>query len=140
MILESLEVVVPEPLVMRDPVPHRAESFGDEAIPAFAAVPLLGHETGIEQNPEVLGDRRAAHLEVPRNRADGAVGLREQVEHVAPRGMADRAEHIGLAVRRYHATSIRKQILTRQVLPVAVLREMWVELDQWIRIPKSNPG
>lgn len=48
MILESLEVVVPELLVMRDPVPYRAESLGDEVVAAFAAVPLLRHETGLK--------------------------------------------------------------------------------------------
>jgi hypothetical protein len=74
MILETLERVVPELFVLRDPVPHRTELRGDEAIAPLSAVPLLRHETGIKQDAEVLGDSRSAHLEMSRNRIDGAVG------------------------------------------------------------------
>ena len=35
MLLKPLEVVIPEPLVVRDPVPHRTEPRGDEAIAAL---------------------------------------------------------------------------------------------------------
>jgi len=44
-------------------------------------MPLLGHETGIEQDSEVLRDGRPAHLEMSRKRVDGAGGLDEVVEH-----------------------------------------------------------
>jgi hypothetical protein len=94
---------------MRDPVAHRAESRGDEVVAAFAAVPLFGQETGIEQDAEVLGDRRPAHLEMSRNRARGAVGLGEEIEHPAPRWVADRPKNIWLAIRSgHHAASICK--------------------------------
>src|SRR5262245_43240249 len=86
--LKPLEVVIPQPLVVRDPVPYRAEPRGDEAIAALPAMPLLGHETGIEQDAEVLGDGRAAHLEMSGNRVHGAVGLDEEIEHPATRGIA----------------------------------------------------
>src|SRR5262249_21050770 len=69
MILESLEVVIPEPLVMRDPVPHRTEPRRDEAIAPLPAMPLLRHETGIKQDAEVLGAGWAAHLEMSRRDA-----------------------------------------------------------------------
>ncbi len=100
---------------MRDPVPYRAESFGDEVVAAFAAVPLLRHETSIKQDAEVLGDRRAAHLEMPRNRVDGVVGLDEEIEHPATRGMANCPKDIGLAIgSHYHAVNISKEKLTCQ--------------------------
>ena len=35
--LKTLEVVIPEPLVMRDPVPHRTEPREDEAIATMTA-------------------------------------------------------------------------------------------------------
>ena len=41
---------------MRDPVPHRTEPRGDEAIAALSAMPLLRQETRIKQDAEVLGD------------------------------------------------------------------------------------
>jgi hypothetical protein len=44
---KPLEAVIPEPLVVSDPVPHRTEPRGDEAIVALSAMPLLRHETGI---------------------------------------------------------------------------------------------
>jgi hypothetical protein len=72
MILDSLEVVIPGLLVMRDPDPHRTEPRGEEMIGPLSAMPLFRHETGIKQDAEVLGDRWAAHLRMPRNRVDGA--------------------------------------------------------------------
>jgi hypothetical protein len=84
-------------------------------VAAFAAVPLLGQETGIEQDAEVLGDRRAAHFEVCRNVADRAFGFGEQIQHLASRTMADRGEHIGLAIgSQNHDANMRKQSLTCQ--------------------------
>jgi hypothetical protein len=116
MLLKPLEMVIPELLVVRDPVPHRAEPRGDKAISPFSAVPLLSHETSIKQNAEVLGDGRAAHFEMSRNRVDRAVSLNEEIEHPATRGMADRTEHALLAIgSHYHAVTIRKINLTRQV-------------------------
>jgi hypothetical protein len=55
MLRKPLEVVVPEPLVVRDPVLHRTEPRGDKAIAALSAMPLLRHQTGIKQDAEVLG-------------------------------------------------------------------------------------
>ena len=108
-------MVVPEPLVMRDPVPHRTEPRGDEAIAPLSAMPLLRHETGIKQNAEVLGDGWAAHLEMSRKRVDGAGGLDEEVEHPAPCRMADCCEDVGLAIgSHHHAANIRMRLLTCQ--------------------------
>src|SRR5262245_6029119 len=101
---------------MRDPVPNWAESFGDETVAPLSAMPLLRHETGIEQDAEVLRDGRPAHLEMSRNRVDGAVGLDEEIEHPATRGMANCAIDILLAIESHnHAVTIRKQTLTCQV-------------------------
>ena len=100
---------------MRDPLAHRAESFGDEAVAAFAAMPPLGDETGIEQDTKVLGNGGTAHFEVRSNVVDRALGFGEQVQHLASRTMADRCEHIGLAIGSHdHAANIRKQLLTCQ--------------------------
>ena len=115
MILESLKVVIPEPLVMRDPVPHRTEPRGDEAIAPLSAMPPLGYETGIAQETKVLGDGGAAHFEVCSNVADRALGFSEQIQHLASRTMADRCEHIRLAIDSHdHGAIIRKQLLTCQ--------------------------
>src|SRR5262249_39621244 len=101
---------------MRDPIAHRAESFGDETVATLPAVSPLGYKSGIEQDAEVLRNGRPAHLEMSRNRVDGAVGLDQEIEHPATRGMADRSEHIGLAIgSHHHVAIIRKKTLTRQV-------------------------
>jgi hypothetical protein len=79
-------------------------------------MPLLRHQTGIKQDAKVLGDGRAAHLELSRNRLDGAVGLEEEIQHPATRGMANCAKDIRLALgNHHHVANIRKQTLTRQV-------------------------
>ena len=122
---------------MRDPVPHRAKSFGNKAVAAFSAMPLLGHETGIEQDAEVLGNRRSAHLEMPRNRVDGAVGRDEQIQHAASRGMTDGPKDILLAIRSpHHVPNIRKQQLTSQGqgTPLTPVRE-----DAATRLPGLGP-
>ena len=63
----------------------------------------------------MLGDGRATHLEISRKRIDGAVGLDEEVEHPATRGMADCCEDVGLAIGNHHqAANIRKRLLTCQ--------------------------
>ena len=116
MILESLEVVIPEPLVVRDPVPDRTEPRGDEAIAALSAMPLLRHETGIKQDAKVLGHGWAAHLEMCRNRVDGAVALDEEIEHPATCGMANCPKDIRVAIEsHYHPANIGKQTLSCQV-------------------------
>ena len=113
-----MEMVVPEPLVMRDPVPHRAEPRGDEAIAPLSAVPLLRHKTGIKQDAEVLGDGWAAHLEMSRHRVDRAVGLEEEIEHPATRRMADCCEDVGLSIGNHHyVASMRKRLLRCQAVP-----------------------
>ena len=55
-----MEVVIPEPLVMRDPVPHRTEPRRDEMIAPLSSMPLLRHETGIEQDDDTETVRRLA--------------------------------------------------------------------------------
>src|SRR5262245_39064982 len=108
MFLELLEVVIPEPLVMCDPVPHRTEPRGDKMIAPLSAMPLLCHETGIKQDAEMLRDGWAAHLEMARNRADGAVGLDKEIQHPTPRGMADCPKNILRAIAcHHHAANMR---------------------------------
>ena len=79
-------------------------------------MPPLRHETGIKQDAEVPGDGRAAHPEMSRNRVHGAVGLDEEIEHPATRGMANCPKDIRLAIGRHHrAVNIRKETITCQV-------------------------
>src|SRR5258707_15485950 len=101
MLLKALQAVIPEPLIKPDPVPHRAESFGDNAVAPFAPVALLGQETSIEQDAEVLGDGRAAHFKMRGDVVDRAFGVGEQIQHLPSRTMTDRCEHIGLVIG-YH--------------------------------------
>jgi len=114
--LKTLETVVPEPLVMCDPFPHRSEPRGDEMITALSAIPLLRHKTGVKQDAEVLGNSRATHLEMSCDRVDRTVGLGEEIEHPPTRGMANGPKDVWLAIgSHYHVANIRKKNLTRQV-------------------------
>src|SRR5262249_33866094 len=93
---------------------HRTEPREDEAIAPLSAMPLLRHETGIQQDAQVLGDGWAANLELSRNRVDGTVGLDKEIEHPAPRGTASCPKDIRLTIgSHHHAVHIRKQTLTR---------------------------
>src|SRR5205085_11798398 len=100
---------VPKPPVMREPIAHGAEPLGYEAVAALAAMALLGHQARVQQDAEVLRDGGSAHLEMSADRVDRAVGLRDEIEHPSPRGMADRIEYISVAMGcRHHAGNIRK--------------------------------
>jgi hypothetical protein len=82
----------------------------------------------------VLGDGGAAHFEVCSNVADRALGFGEQIQHLASRRMADRCEHIGLAIgSHHHVAIIRKQLLTcqAQVYPLSESNAMTVEAE-WL--------
>jgi hypothetical protein len=92
---------------MRDPVSHRTEPRGDQAMAPRSTMPLLRYETGIKQDAEVLRDGWAAHLEMSRNRVDGAVSLDEEIEHPATGGMANRPKDIRLRLgSNHHALNI----------------------------------
>src|SRR5262249_50246219 len=98
---------------MRDPVAHRTQPRRDEAIAPLSAMPLLRHKTGVKQDAQVLGYGWAAHLEMSRNRVDGAVGLDKEIEHPATRGMANCPKDTRFAIgSHHHAVNIRKQTLT----------------------------
>jgi hypothetical protein len=65
-------------------------------------MPLLGHETGIEQDAQMLRNGRAAHGEVPRKRVDRAVGLDQEIEHPPPRGVANGPKDVRLGIGKHH--------------------------------------
>jgi hypothetical protein len=106
--LKTLEPVIPESLVLSEPAPNRAELLGDEVVASLAAVPLLGYEASTEQDAKVLRDSRTTHPEMRRYCFDGVVGLREQVEHQPPRGVADCREYIRFFSGCHHAAMIGK--------------------------------
>lgn len=100
--MKTLEAVVPKLLVIRNPISHRTESVGDEVVVAFAAVPLLADETGIEQDAKVLGNGRSAHLEMAGNGVDRAIGLEQEIENPAARGMPNSGKDICLTITNCH--------------------------------------
>jgi dihydrofolate reductase len=118
-LLKAPQVVVPEPFVVRDPVAHGSETLGHEAVPALSAAPLLGHESGVEEDAEVLGHGRAAHLEVAGERLYGTLAVGEEVEDPAARWMADGPEHLRLLASRFHSAIMRKKTLTCQEDPTS---------------------
>ena len=104
---QPLQALVPEPLVMREPVANGLELLGDQAVTAFAAVALLGDEAGIEQDAQMLRDGGPSHREVAGDGVDGLVALGQEVEHAASCRMADRFEDLVADCRRHHAGDYR---------------------------------
>src|SRR5690606_13349695 len=84
---EPIEVVVPELLVVREPVANRAESLRREPVAPLSAVSLFGDEARSEQHAEMLRNRRSAHIEFRRDRVYRAVAVDQQVEHLSARRM-----------------------------------------------------
>lgn len=115
MLLQPLEMVIPELLVLRNPFPHRSELGRDQPIVPLSALPLFRHESSIQQDAKVLRYSRPAHLEMSRDRLDGSVGLKQEIQHPATRGVADGPEDIRLTfINGYHAATICKKTLTSQ--------------------------
>jgi hypothetical protein len=108
-------MLVPKPLIVREPFPHGGEPLRNQVIPPLSAVPPFGYQTGVVQDAEVLRDGWATHFEVRRNGIDRTIGLEQQIEHPTASGMANRPKDIRFAIRsRHHAMNIGKQFLTRQ--------------------------
>lgn len=99
-------MIVPEPLVVRDPVPHRTETLGDKAVAALPPVPLFGDEADFEEDAQMLRDGRAAHLEVRCNFVDWSVAVGEQVEHTASGRVTDRSKDLAFALGCRHTVTI----------------------------------
>ena len=59
---------------------------------ALATRRSLGHEVGLAQQAQVLGDGRAAELELPGEVAGGAGALDEQLEQPSAHGVPESAE------------------------------------------------
>lgn len=117
MFLKLIQAIIPEPIVLRQPIPQRAKLFGDELIVSFTTMPLFGQETRIQQDAQMLRNRRAAHVEVGRKPANRTVTLGKQIQHLAPPTVTDRLEHIGLAVGgSIHVFIMGKKLLTCQTL------------------------
>ncbi len=91
-------MVVPEPLVLREPLPHRPESSRNKTVVVFSTMPSLRYQSGVEQNTQVLRDSRPTHLEILSHRVDRAVRPRELIEHVPPCRMADRGKHVNVGL------------------------------------------
>jgi hypothetical protein len=58
MFLKSLSVFIPEPLIVRHPVPYGPELRRDEAIAAFSTMPLLEKERGHSTFSRPLVERK----------------------------------------------------------------------------------
>ena len=115
MFLQPPEVVIPESLVVRDPVPHGGEPLRDESIVTLPAMPLFGNQAGIEQHAQVLGNRGTGHLKMTGERMNGALGQSQEIEHLAPRRMTDRPKDRLFVIGSFHhAANIRKKYLTSQ--------------------------
>src|SRR3954453_2075050 len=124
MLLEQREAVVPESIVMRNPIAHGREFFRNHPVAPLPAIALLPQETGIEQNAQVLRDGRSAHPEMPAHPVHGVLVFGEQIEDAPPGGMTDGGENVRLAIsNRHDLPTIRKESLTCQIgkAPILVL-------------------
>jgi hypothetical protein len=90
--VQSVEALLPEHAVLRDPVGGRAERSGLEAavVDASLAAPL--EEPGFLEHPEVLRDRRQGDIKGLRELGDAGFPEREPREDGATRRIRERRE------------------------------------------------
>jgi hypothetical protein len=90
--VQSVEALLPEHAVLRDPVGGRAERSGVEA--AVVDTPLAAplEEPGVLEHPEVLRDRRQGDIERLREVGDAGFSEREAREDGAARRIRERRE------------------------------------------------
>ena len=63
--LESIEVSVPEPAKLCEPVIHLAKWFGFQPVETALCIHRGFNEASLPQNPQVLGHGRLRHAELP---------------------------------------------------------------------------
>ena len=82
--------------------PHRLhigadvlEPLGARRVPAPRALAPLVDQAGLEQDPQVLGDRLAGDVEALGDVARGALALGDEPEHLATTGLGEHLEGVG---------------------------------------------
>lgn len=107
--LQAFEAVVPEPFIVGNPIPNRSQPLGNQAIAIFPTMPRFGHKTGGQQDSEMLGNGRPAHLEMAGDAIDRALAFSEQVQDLSSYGAADGTESLRLLlVGKNHGKIIGK--------------------------------
>lgn len=89
---ESIELVLPEPAVLVEPVSGTSHGGWQQAHPTNTTfTPALHKASALEHN-EVLANRGERHREGTCQLADGRLSGREPRDNRAPRGVGKRAE------------------------------------------------
>src|SRR5215471_6497586 len=103
---DARQLVAPEALEGRSPFIERAYGLGIGAIEHVASLPAHFHKTDLEQDPEVLGDRRLGKAKRHHDVADRALLFDKQGEDVAAARLCHSVEGIRGSGGAWHASNI----------------------------------
>ena len=135
----------PELLERMQPLTQLGQRFCGQAVDAPPALRLVGHQPGVAQHLEVLGDGGAAELEPVTEFAGGKWLPGENLEQLPPHRVGQRRENVANAVtravghnRQYMSekpdmstmsdTLRRRILLTHRVLAATFLFVQWEQL------------
>lgn len=82
-------------LVLREPVAHRSQVRGIQAVQATASHCTTLDEPHLAENPEVLGDLRLRDRKFVDDRPDRLLPANQYVEDLPAVSLADRVEDVG---------------------------------------------
>jgi hypothetical protein len=94
-VVEPVESLVPEGLVLRDPVTERSQARRVEAIETTSPDSTAPDETHVTEDPEMLGDLRLGDRELVDDRSDRLLSFDQGVEDLAAMRLGDRIEDVG---------------------------------------------
>jgi NAD(P)-dependent dehydrogenase (short-subunit alcohol dehydrogenase family) len=111
-----MESIGPELVDPFEPALDLAEPGALEAVVALAAVAALGHHTDTQHQPQVLGHRRAAYRQWPREVRHPALTRGQALEELTAHGMHDDPEDIvdDRCARARHRVRLGEENLTCQ--------------------------
>jgi hypothetical protein len=83
-------------------VAQRGEQVGqvvvEQAVVRVAPVPADGHEPQLAQQPQLVGDGRLLHADLPGEVLDGALAVQQRPQQPQPAGRPERAQRLGQAL------------------------------------------
>src|SRR5215470_9013301 len=107
-VAESREPSLPEPLQLVEPVAQLRQPGRAELVVAVPSVLPGRDQAGLAQYPQVLRDRRLAHVQVRGELGDRTVPGRQPLEQVPPGRIGQRGEPVGWLER----------VVSRSLLPL----------------------
>lgn len=91
---QIFQALVPEPLVISDPVGDLTQGLGLEGIDTLASRPPFFYQPGFPEHSQMLRDGRERHFKRAGQGQNGQISLSETIEDLPARGVGYSAKNV----------------------------------------------